>query len=702
MFKKESHTEEFSLMMSQVLSDIGVNERIVLKRRQAWLLNECMDTKSRQLFGNNTYVYFLGSQSEGTTTRGINSDVDQLICMNDFHVIEDLKDWQPGVHNLLMIQDEEEEQGYCKLQCFEDNAPVPCSNVPNEHFVKMGKTGKVLMKNNLLYRLAKSLHGLSGNRHGPAYSVHMKGFLEKDVVHAFPLKTWPSQARQWLNKEGRWPTHDMRNYCSRTICFVVGVGRKDSETEALEWRISTSLAERCLMFNLNITQIRCYVLMKFILNTFIKPQFGDIISSYMCKTILFHCIANTENVHSDVWNERNLLICLTKCLFVLYTCIQSEKCPHFISPVNNLMKGKILAEIKPNLLKNLKSIIKSNGKELLKIECDGFGVKLQIKMKILPMDYIPTLNEIISGYLTTTTARFIDVSTWPFLIAQRNRSCKEIIQILSKYISSLVNDHNQALEKKACGLLAAKFSEFLGSALASLSIQEQRAVSQNALGWISASLNTDVASSKLKLASVFYCTGDYNNAESILLGTEKDYDLDSVQGICSCYSFVCKPPRTKFDDVSFRHGVEAIQTIVALCVRFFKNEINCAPNEIKYEMFRSTKEDMSSRQKEDHWMDSAVVDSLPFLYFLQYKTYKKLGKVEDKQRALSNLEDTIRKESNLGHRETALNLLGQCKEEEDQPTEALHNYILSLIQRRRNNAASIHICRLLSKMINNT
>jgi D-arabinose 5-phosphate isomerase GutQ len=51
----------------------------------------------------------------------------------------------------------------------------------------------------------------------------------------------------------------MIQYCSNTRCFVVGVGKTGSVNEAFEWRISTSFAERCLMFNLNSTQIRCYV-----------------------------------------------------------------------------------------------------------------------------------------------------------------------------------------------------------------------------------------------------------------------------------------------------------------------------------------------------------------------------------------------------------------------------------------------------------
>jgi tetratricopeptide (TPR) repeat protein len=103
----------------------------------------------------------------------------------------------------------------------------------------------------------------------------------------------------------------------------------------------------------------------------------------------------------------------------------------------------------------------------------------------------------------------------------------------------------------------------------------------------------------------------------------------------------------------------------------------------------------------DFWMDLAVVDSLPFLYFLQYKIYSHLQRRQDQQQALSKLKRTIETDKNLHHRETALNILGQCMEQEDRPQQALNCYLLSLQQRARNNAANIHICKLLSVLLVN-
>ena len=99
-------------------------------------------------------------------------------------------------------------------------------------------------------------------------------------------------------------------------------------------------------------------------------------------------------------------------------------------------------------------------------------------------------------------------------------------------------------------------------------------------------------------------------------------------------------------------------------------------------------------------MDWAAVDSLPYLYFLIYKTCGQLQKCVDQQQALSKLMVSITTEANLSHRETALNLLGQCMEKENRFQDALHSYIWSLQIRNRNNVAKIHICKLLAKIVN--
>ncbi|XP_045156672.2 uncharacterized protein LOC123523104 [Mercenaria mercenaria] len=697
MFQASDYIETVSVRLSEVLADIGVDERIVLKSRRTWMLTESTNNSANQLQDKNHTAYFLGSRSEGTTTPGLESDTDCLICKNNFNVVQDWSGWQPGVHNLLMIQDDTVSPGYCLLQRLRDDAPLPYNDVPNEHFFQ-DRTGRILLSNTIApgSLTANYLTGYVDN--GPAYTqLGQHGNAGVDLVPAFHCKTWPLQARPWLNLQGagQWPSDDIKRYCSNTGCFVVGVGSKQSENEELELRISTSLAERCLMFNLNITQIRCYVLMKMVLKTYIKPHYEGTISSFMCKTVLFKLIANTQ---SSFWREKNLLVCLSFCLFVLYTSTLNENCPHFIIPGNNLMAGHIAHESKPRILEILQHIINSEGTALLGIKCDALGARLQLKLNNL---FLFKTSGIVSGCLLIHTAHMINDSITFGLHNISNNSYEVAIQILLKYIFKLVTIFNQSqgLNRTACSLQAPWFCTTLGSILASLNIQQYNGISAEALSWITLGLNTDVSSSKLKLASIFYCRGDFYRTVIVLTDIEGRYDQTIVEPVSGCRDYVRQAMRG-FNEISDNHNEEALQFATASCVSFLRCESNCIPNELQYELFRSTEEDLALREPINYWMDWAVVDSLPYLYFLQYRTYSYLGRQDDKERALSNLIRTTEQEPNLGHRETALNLLGQCMEREDRPTDALGCYLLSIHLRGRNNAAKFHICRLLSAMVN--
>jgi hypothetical protein len=235
--------------------------------------------------------------------------------------------------------------------------------------------------------------------------------------------------------------------------------------------------------------------------------------------------------------------------------------------------------------------------------------------------------------------------------------------------------------------------------LASININQHIPVSADTLKLITLGLNTDAASSKLKLASILYCAQEIRIADLVLSEIERSYDFYIVEPVCGCYIFKKKPLREGLYAVCDTDNENAIQYSTALCVKFLPCEIHCVPTELRYEMIRSTPEDRRVRPKRvDEWMDCAVVDSLPYLYFLQYKVNSHLGRHNEKQSGLSKLLRTILVEPNLGHRETALNLLGKCMEQEGRERDALKYYLMSLNLRKRNNAAKIHICTLLSEM----
>jgi tetratricopeptide (TPR) repeat protein len=489
----------------------------------------------------------------------------------------------------------------------------------------------------------------------------------------------------------------MIQYCWNTGCFVVGVGKRGSFNEVFEWRISTSLPERYLMLNLDITQIRCYVLMKMILKTFIPKRFSDIISSFICKTVLLHCISYTR---FDAWKVNIILICLSLCLSKLYNCVQNEYCPNFFITQNNLMSGRFSPEMKPLILKTLRKVIESNRRALLQIKCDNFGLYFQSSLNGFPSINAHFISTRIAGGLLTDTAHFVSKCAIILLRESRRHTMQKLLTFMSNYHY----DNFTNIYRKAFILITRYLCSTFGSIQASSNIyQHDYFTYQNALKFMSLGLDSDVSSGKLKLASVFYCTGDNERTEFILKNIEESYDLSIVEPACLCYSFNKGARRERFNRLCYESNEEwqLLKQITASCVRFIRCEINCCPLELQHEMFRSTQEDLAYRSENDEWMDMAVEDSLPYLYFLQYKTYSRLGRQDDKQRALSNIARTIDVEPNLGHRETAQNILGQCMEQENNLENAFKCYVRSLQIRGQNNSAKFHICRLLNKLINN-
>ncbi|XP_060554426.1 uncharacterized protein LOC132715439 [Ruditapes philippinarum] len=609
MYQVPNYTENVSMRLSEVLADIGVDERIVLKRRRAWLLKESMINVNHQLWNKNSLTdYYFGSRSEGTTTIGLESDADILLCYNNHPVIQNWCEWIPGIPHLLMIQDNSVSPGYCLLQLLQRDAPLPAVGEFNRYFFR-DKTGKLLLKQSFFS--GGNIDKLS--LHGPArVDKGSHCFCDMDIVGALHCKTWPQQASQWLDQqgEGQWPSAEMKQYCSRTGCFAVPVGCRGSEYEQFEWRISTSLAERCLMLNLNITQIRCCVLMKMILKSFIKSQFEDMISSYMCKTVLFKCIAN---LHFNIWRENNLLSCLSLCLYLLYNNIINENCPHFIIPENNLMRGKISPVVKPYILEIINNIINSVGVALLGIKCDDLGSRLHHKFyNVCPFK----ISEQISGLILKEMARSVLLSFYYNYSTLKNKSPYQAVQTLTDCISKILNDQCEGLVERACQLLLPMYCTILASVLASININQHNTVSADALKLITLGLNTDVASSKLKLASIFYCVQEIKKADLVLSEIERRYDLQVVEPVCSCYKFKTKQLKQGFYAKCDNQNEDAIQYVTASCVIFQPCEIHCVPTELRYEMLRSTQGDRNLLTKNDDWMDNAVVDSLPFPYFL--------------------------------------------------------------------------------------
>jgi hypothetical protein len=376
------------------------------------------------------------------------------------------------------------------------------------------------------------------------------------------------------------------------------------------------------------------------------------------------------------------------------------------------MAGNISLQVKHELQDTLCHIMQSNGSALYGIEIDDIGKRLQIKLNMLrhpvPGLYAQEPLSLISLISVIDTPRTIWALHRILLHAIRNDMSEVLQQSLLQYIRNYTTIYRDSseIEQIASSLLVLPICSTLGTVIASINLQTKTNIGLppvKAADWLHAGLNSDVSSGRLKQASVFYCLGDMIRTDIILQEITKRYNRNAVEPVCGCYHFPRIGRKKEFaQDARLKDMVHVVRENTAFCVKFTRAEIKCTPHELQYEMFSPTEVDMLHFDMHNApWINCAVVDSLPFLHFLQYSTYRQLQRHSYQQKALNDLIVTIATEKNLGHRETALNILGQCFELENRDQDALNCYIRSLNIGQKKYVASLHICKLLAKIVNN-
>ncbi|KAH3896976.1 hypothetical protein DPMN_021159 [Dreissena polymorpha] len=149
------------------------------------------------------------------------------------------------------------------------------------------------------------------------------------------------------------------------------------------------------------------------------------------------------------------------------------------------------------------------------------------------------------------------------------------------------------------------------------------------------SLNTDVASSHLKLASTLYCSGHLHAAVIVLEDVERRYH-SKVKAVCGCRPNEGSDLRV-FSYMTTGTSNDGFSESPFACgVSFFKQESCIAPFILLFEMIRSiTEEEVAQRDFDEKlWKTCAEVDARPFLHYLQYLTYGGLGQRDEQLHAL--------------------------------------------------------------------
>jgi hypothetical protein len=691
-----------SLRLFTILEDIGVTDFTTQERRTTFQQQEAMKTLTyRLIYGENTQkCFYFGSQIEGSTTIGMESDIDAMLC-DPAHVILDMNDWIGEKNNILIVKNNDSPPQHCSLQLCEIKRPEPLKGkriVMPETAVNM--SGNALLKNSHFDSLLKQMLEVAGCQ----FSVDKK----IDYVYSYYCTKLPEECRIWLTRprSGHWPTEKVLKQCETCGTFIVPVGHPTSDTSDAEWRFSTSFIERNLMFSLNTVHLKTYLILKMIKVTFFKPLVGDHFSSFHCKTALMYTIERTP---ADFWKPDRLYGCVMSALKTILIWLREKYCPHFTIAGVNLFSGKLsLFEIN-QLLDVVERIIQGKLQCLFGVEMDRFGERLKTLMHVEPKnvslfsskyDNECEIARYLYGFQFVSYSQFVIQIIEGFSKIGAFDVAHRIEAVMSELHQS---SHGTLIPKSRENYLYLSMRTTLNFVKASVAVQNKIPPVRAIQDLQDIVRETQMPASKLKLAALYFVNGQYREVTSLLQNLEEDFHVGNIVQECGCDSrenIYVPSDGFKASLIKLKKG-EHIRKFVS-CLSFVRSEIPCTPGNLVFEMYRTiTEQDLLERHYGNTWMDMAMVDPIPLVYYMQYLNYGRLGDRLLQERALENLNIYTRECFRHGHFETVLNLLGHCFEMENRIDLANEMYKFSLQFYPDNNAAKWHITRLLWACANN-
>ncbi|KAH3726410.1 hypothetical protein DPMN_052277 [Dreissena polymorpha] len=689
-----------SIFVSEVLAEIGITEELVEARRNTWLEIESMNTLHWRLQDENVTWYHFGSQSEGTTTFWLDSDVDILIAQNDNRIIRDSNEWKQGFDNLLVHKQDDTSPGYCKLLAMDSQEPILMAEVEDDEMYEQGEDGKVYLKCEFLQ---EHVYANSGEEiHGPAWSrMSTERSIDEDYVDAYYCSHLPKEAMDWINRtnDKPWPNDDVRKRVIESGCFIVAVGHKQSKDVRTEFRMSTTLGERILMFDMNISQIQCLVLMKMLIKTIVNKQYTDAIKSFYCKTALFFV---TEQYGKDMFRQDSILECTRKCLEWIFQCLKNGNNPHYMIYSLDMFEGRLDSNLREKVAECLKDIMDNPILAVLKIHFDDYGRKLYNRLGNSVNDISETKKSIRSktgNFLSRAYVLWglVEPSLYedPWTI-DRGRQIESNKEKLSR--CELLHEQGDCFMQKATRRYIFMLHANLGMLLAAESIQKNCKLSESVFRSLKEGTNADAVSGRLKYATILIRLGDITGASVLLKEVETAYSNLALKSVSTCSGIVEYSPKTGLRDktLTLLHTGE-IYGHFCHCLIFVETLKPCFPNRWLDAIFRPMELD-DQRSNTDDVMEYVSFDPLPYFYFVTLMLQKELNNPFKALTAFQMLEKCVSEEP-LFHKDTALVLLSHSLEMDGQVEKAKIIYDEACCLRKRNTGFKSSHVRYNSKPV---
>ncbi|XP_062602941.1 uncharacterized protein LOC134264692 [Saccostrea cucullata] len=324
---------------------VGTSQLVTMRRDTADI-SEKIRTSVLSEFG----LLNSGSMREGFRLKG--SDRDNMAWSNEYKVIWDLLQTQYYYrHKVIFANCTESPPGFALLQLMTRNVhrllQASCIYMNGRLYISSSK-----FKHTFLSINENLWGGDNYFLHGPCLSGVQRG-NDVDIAYCFASNFWPPSASLWIERCNTWPRPHVVQQIVKGGCHFVAIGHKLGKHGDNEWRISFSLAEQRLVYEMNHSQFLVYGLLKILTKELFHEMFGDdgkLLCSYHMKTAVFWVIQQNTIPY---WCTQNLLQCFWVCFKLVLKWVYEGVCPNFFIPENNMFLHNIYGEVQKNLFNNL-------------------------------------------------------------------------------------------------------------------------------------------------------------------------------------------------------------------------------------------------------------------------------------------------------------------------------------------------------------
>ena len=241
------------------------------------------------------------------------------------------------------------------------------------------------------------------------------------------------------------------------------------------------------------------------------------------------------------------------CLITLARWLRQNYVPHYTIEGVNLLTGKLKIHELPRLENMIWNMINTNLQCVLGIEMDAVGERLWVSLhnrylgnyssgQFAPRDKIESA---IIADLAEQYFGFLNHSLNEFLVAANKVSFGQAYNTVKTNLAILGTGllHPDQIKRDGMRL----FIRYLSSVLATMQVSQciRDGLSTLVSDLFKVSLDFDLASCKLKLASVYYCIQEYKNAAAILSKVEYSFQ-PFVLSACECRKRIMKKPTKAF------------------------------------------------------------------------------------------------------------------------------------------------------------